>query len=360
MMTAIMTSELSAAAPADVGFASDLEERLEVARQAGILPNLHSVVAARRGRVFFEHYFSGPDAARARPLGTICFGPDTLHDLRSVTKSAVGLLYGVALGQGRVPPPEASLLEQFPEYPEVATDLAQQRLTVRHALTMTLGTEWDELTIPYTDPRNSEIAMDQAQDRYRYVLERPVVGPPGERWIYNGGATALLARMIAKGTERTLHEFAQQTLFGSLGITDTEWECGRDGEAIAASGLRMTPRNLARIGVMILNGGRWNGQQVVPTDWLSASFRPAVSMPDGRRYGYHWYLGAVARDDGKRGVRWEETVSAIGNGGQRLFLLPQLELVVVVTAGNYDAADQWRPPQIVLRDVLLPALQATK
>lgn len=180
----------------------------------------------------------------------------------------------------------------------------------------------------------------------------------GEHWIYNGGATALLARLIAKGTGKSLHEFAQQTLFGALGITGTEWECGKDGEALAASGLRITPRDLARIGVMALNGGRWDGQQVVPAEWLAASFTPAVSMPDGRRYGYQWYLGAVGRDDGRRGVRWEEMVSAIGNGGQRLFLLPRLELVVAVTAGNYDATDQWRPPQIVLRDVLLPALQA--
>ncbi len=313
-------------------------------------------MAARHGQIFFEHYFAGPDAARARPLGILRFGPGILHDLRSVTKSIVGLLYGIALSQGRVPAPEAPLLEQFPEYPDLGADPARQLLTVRHALTMTLGTEWDELTIPYTDPRNGEIAMDRAPDRYRYVLERPIARPPGERWTYNGGATALLARLIAKGTKRPLHEFARQALFGPLGI-GTEWECGKDGEALAASGLRMTPRDLARIGVMALNGGQWGGQQVVPAEWLAASFTPAVSMPDARRYGYHWYLGAVAMDDGAGGARWEETVSAIGNGGQRLFLVPRLALVVAVTAGNYDATDQWRPPQVVLRDVLLPAFQ---
>ncbi len=168
-MTATRATELGAASPAEAGFAPDLEERFDIARQAGTLPNLHGVVAARRGQVFFERYLAGPDAARARPLGIIRFGPDTLHDLRSVTKSIVGLLYGIALGQRQVPPPEAPLLEQFPEYPDLATDPARRRLTVRHALTMTLGTEWDALTIPYTDPRNSEIAMDQAPDRYRYV-----------------------------------------------------------------------------------------------------------------------------------------------------------------------------------------------
>jgi CubicO group peptidase (beta-lactamase class C family) len=141
-----------------------------------------------------------------------------------------------------------------------------------------------------------------------------------------------------------------------LGIGRTEWQCGADGEAIAASGLRMTPRDLLRIGVAVLNGGGWNGRQVIPPEWLAASLRPAVPMPDGRHYGYHWYLGAVPRDDGGGGTRWEALVSAIGNGGQRLLLLPRLDMAVVVTAGNYDAPDQWRPPLTVLRDVLLPAM----
>ncbi len=126
--------------------------------------------------------------------------------MRSVTKSIVGLLYGIALATGLAPPPEAKLVEQFLEYPDLSTDLARQRLTVGHVLTMTLGTEWDEMTIPYTDQRNSEIAMDRAADRYRYILERPVVEPPGLHWMYNGGATALLARLTAKGTGRPLED----------------------------------------------------------------------------------------------------------------------------------------------------------
>lgn len=338
---------------AAAGFAADLPDRLEDARGAGVLPNLHGVVAARGGDIFLERYFTGPDAARARPLGIVRFGPDTLHDLRSVTKSVVALLYGIALDRGQVPPPEAPLLAQFPEYPDLGADAARQRLLVRHALSMTLGTEWDELTLPYYDPRNSEIAMDAAEDRCRYVLDRPIVGPPGERWTYNGGATALLARLIARGTGMKLEDFARAALFDPLGIGATEWVQGRDGVAIAASGLRMTARDLARIGVAVLAGGRHDGRQVIPATWLAASLAPAVTMPDGRNYGWHWYLGAVPVDDGAGGVRWERTVSAMGNGGQRVFLVPGLDITLVVTAGNYDAQEQWRPPLVVLRDVVM-------
>lgn len=249
-------------------------------------------------------------------------------------------------------------MQQFPEYPDLVADRERQVLTMRHVLTMTLGTDWDELSLPYTDPRNSEIAMDRAPDRYRYILDRRVVGTPGERWTYNGGATALLARLIARGTGRTLHDYARHALFEPLGLGPTEWERDEHGDEYAASALRMTPRDLARIGVLLLAQGQWEGRQIVPADWLAASFAPAVSMPDGRRFGYHWYLGATNRGDGGGGWRREETVSAIGNGGQRLYLLPKLGLAVAITAGNYDAPDQSRPPLAVLRDVLLPALQS--
>jgi CubicO group peptidase (beta-lactamase class C family) len=106
--------------------------------------------------------------------------------------------------------------------------------------------------------------MDMAPDRYRFVLGGPVVMEPGKRWIYNGGGTALLARIIEKGTGKPLHEFARVTLFDPLGIGPTEWFTDRNGEAIAASGLRMTPRDLARIGSMMLNGGTWRERPVVP------------------------------------------------------------------------------------------------
>ena len=156
---------MSPTALTDGGFAADIGECFEIARQAGVLANVHGVVAARGGKIFFERYMPGPDNARARPLGIVRFGPETLHDLRSVSKSIVGLLYGIALGEKKVPPPEAKLMQQFPEYPDLVADSERQVLTMRHVLTMTLGTDWDELSIPYTDPRNSEIAMDRAPDR---------------------------------------------------------------------------------------------------------------------------------------------------------------------------------------------------
>jgi CubicO group peptidase (beta-lactamase class C family) len=216
------------------------------------------------------------------------------------------------------------------------------------------------VSIPYTDPTNSEIAMDRAPDRYRFVLEQPVVIEPGTRWIYCGGATALLARIIEKGTGKELHAFARERLFDPLGIGPTEWLVDDKGEAIAASGLRMTPRDLARIGAMMLRSGAIAKRQIVPAEWLARSTIPVVDIDEIRSYGYHWYLGKFAFTV-STGPRWnrsriERFWSATGNGGQRLFLFPGIDLAVAITAGNYDTPDQWVPPTRIIREVVLPSL----
>jgi CubicO group peptidase (beta-lactamase class C family) len=346
--------------PSEAGFTSDLDALLDKAIAEKRVWNLHGVVIVRQGRLVLERYFEGDDNARGQPLGKIAFKPNTLHDLRSASKSIVGLLYGIALADGKVPSPEAPLLASFPEYTDLAADPARQRWTIYNALTMTLGTDWDEQSVPYSDPTNSETAMDMAPDRHRFVLGGPVVMEPGERWIYNGGATALLARIIERGTGRPLHDFARASLFDPLGIGPTEWLTDRDGEAIAASGLRMTPRGLARIGSMMLKGGMWGDRRVVPAEWIERSTSPMVDIDEIRQYGYHWYLGkfafTVSAGPGWNRSRLERFWSAIGNGGQRLFVFPGLDLLVAITAGNYDTPDQWVPPTRLIREVVLPSI----
>ena len=194
------------------GAAGDLGARLAELQRDGRIVGLHTLLVSRAGKLVFEHYGTGADESWGMPLGTIAFGPTVLHDLRSVTKSIVGMLYGIALAHGKVPEPQAKLYDQFPEYPDLARQPGRERITVAHVLSMSLGTEWDELTIPYGDPRNSEVAMELSPDRYRYVLERPIVGEPGSKWTYNGGATALLGRLITKGTGEKLPDYARHVL----------------------------------------------------------------------------------------------------------------------------------------------------
>ncbi len=324
----------------------DLAERLDAGIRSSLLHDVHAVLVSRAGEMVVERYYAGSDESWGTLLGIVTFGPDTLHDLRSVTKSIVGLLYGIALDRGFVPPPEAKLLAQFPQYPDLAADPRRARLTVLNALNMTLGMEWDEAR-PYSDPNNSEIAMERAADRYRFILERPFVASSGERWIYSGGAVALLGYLIAKGSRMALPDFARQALFTPLGIPEFEWAHGADGVASAASGLRLRPRDLLRIGQMVLAGGEWNGNRIVSRAWLDASFAPAIDTDQGVRYGRLWYIG----DTDSR--RW---IAGFGNGGQRLYAMPEADLVCVVFCGAYNRSDQAATPSRIWRELVLPKL----
>ncbi len=344
--------------PGDAGFAPDLAARLDKAISEKRIWNLHGLVVLRNDRLVLERYFEGEDRARGvGAIGRVSFGPYTLHDLRSCSKSIVGLLYGIALLQGKVPAPEAPLFTAFPEHADLAKE-GRERLTIQHVLTMTMGTDWDESSLPYSDPSNGETAMDNAPDRYRYILERRVIGQPGAHWTYNGGATALLARIIAKGSGKTLHQFARDHLFVPLGMGATEWVTGRDGEPFAASGARTSVRDLARIGQMMLHDGKVGERVVIPAEWVSRCITPVVSTDEVRRYGYQWFVLDIAfgKPKGWAPGRLERMWMAQGEGGQRLFIFPALQLVIAITCGNYGAQDQWIPPNRILREVILASV----
>ncbi|MCC7276666.1 MAG: beta-lactamase family protein [Alphaproteobacteria bacterium] len=338
--------------PEAAGFSADLADRLDAGIRSGLLRHLHAVLVSRGGALVLERYCEGPDESWGRPLGAIACGPDTLHDLRSVTKSVVGLLYGIALDRGLVPPPDAPLLAQFPEYPDLAADPRRARLTVGHALTMTLGTQWDEQR-PYTDPANSEIAMENAPDRNRFVLDRPIVAEAGTRWIYSGGAVALVGALIARGCGDTLPDFARHALFGPLGIGEFEWAAGRDGVASAAWGLRLRARDLLRIGTLVLAGGTWEGRRVVSRAWLDAALAPAIATGDGLHYGRLWFLGDAPVPAFAGARRW---IAGFGNGGQRLWLLPDAGVAAVIFSGNYNSPDGWITPTRIWREIVLANL----
>jgi CubicO group peptidase (beta-lactamase class C family) len=337
-----------AADPTRHGFNSGFVPGLDQAIGDGALPSLHGLVILADGKLVLERYVAGVDESWGRPLGRVDFTADTIHDLRSVSKSIVGLLYGIALKLGQVPPPEALLVAQFPDYPDLARDPQLAKRKIFHVLTMTLGQEWNE-DLPYTDPANSEIAMEMAPDRYRFILERPARAEPGTSWTYTGGASALLGRLIAKGSGLSLPDFARKHLFAPLGIDATEWIAGADGTYSAASGLRLRPRDLAKIGCCVLQNGTWNGREVIPPSWLDEAFTPRIICFDDIEYGYQWYLRASTDGNGPRRF-------AMGNGGQRLILIPDRKLVIAILCGQYNHPDQWKTPAAIMLEHVLPGL----
>jgi CubicO group peptidase (beta-lactamase class C family) len=298
--------------------------------QQGEIPNVHSVLVAQDGRTIAEWYFSGTDERRGAPLGTISFGPDTLHDIRSASKSIVSLLFGIAVSQGAIPNLEVPVLDYFPEYKDLQT-ADRRKIRLKDLLTMTSGLHWDEHTYSYIDPRNSETAMDLASDRMRHILSQPIEAPPGSRWTYSGGDVALIGEVIARATKKPLDVFARDSLFTPMGITAFEWLKDDKGVPYAASGLRLRPRDMLKIGQLMLDQGRFNGRQVVPASWIEAATAPAAHVDsDGKcptEYGYFWWLWPTCTPG---------YYAAMGNGGQRIFLMPSRKLVIVITAGLYN------------------------
>jgi len=324
----------------------DLEDRIRSAE----IPNVHGVIVMRKGVTLAEWYFEGADNRRGRgPIGVVKFGPATLHDVRSVTKSVVSVLFGIAMSNGAIKDLDIAVLDFFPEYKDLQTTERRQ-ITLRHLLSMTSGLRWDESTYPYTDRRNSETAMDVADDPMRNALEQPLESLPGSQFRYNGGSVALIAEVLSRATKMNLEDFARQALFAPLGITQFEWYKDARGVPYAASGLRLLPRDMAKIGRLMLDKGSVGGRQIVPEAWVKASVSPqALIGSDGEcgfNYGYFWWLLPTCATNPASG--W---YAAIGNGGHRIFVVPEQELIIVVTAGLYDDSRQTAAVRQIIQGV---------
>ena len=217
---------------------------------------------------------------------------------------------------------------------------------------MSSGLEWHEDDTPYTSEANSENRMDNAADPYRYALQQAVVAPPGQVWNYNSGSTEVIGAVLKKATGKPVDELAGSLLFAPLGITDVEWPRNARGDPIAAGALRLRPRDLAKIGQLVLQHGAWNGTQVVPASWIEAATAPQINVSGFTSffYGYFFWLGRSLAD--KSEVQWS---AAVGLGGQRVFIVPSLDLVVVVNAGLYSSRLQSSVPMTILNQYVLKA-----
>lgn len=297
--------------------------------------NLHSLVVERGGRLVAESYRKGPDVPWLLVVPRhVAFDPGTLHDMRSISKSVVSLLWGIAQAEVGLPPVRTPVLELFPELADLRTG-GRERITIEDLLAMRSGLAWNEAG-RYGSLVNDENGLAWRSDIPRYVFGRPLATQPATHFNYDGGHTAVLAQLLQARTGSTLQEYARRKLFEPLGIVQWEWGTDLRGRARAHAGLRLRPRDLARIGRMVIAGGTWQGREIVPAAWLQASFAPRVPFgephgdPDSN-YGYQWWLGTV-----RAGGRSFAFRAAVGNGGQRLFLVPDLDLVVVLTAGEYN------------------------
>jgi CubicO group peptidase (beta-lactamase class C family) len=326
-----------------------IEARLEQRATA-----VHSVVVARHGKLVFEQYFPGYDQPWGQPDGQYEFTATTKHDMRSASKSVISLLVGIAIDRKLIAGVDEPVLKFFPDYAAVKQP-GWDAITLRHLLTMSSGFTWDEAR-PWTDPKNDEPHLVTEPDPLGYVLSRPVAAPPDTLWTYNGGGTELLGNIIERVSKQSLRAFVRETLFQPLSITDAEWKNYTNGKIAAASGLRLRPRDAAKIGQLVLNRGQWNGRQIISADWIAQSITPRFQavgyFGSTQFYGYQWWLGRSLAGD--REIKW---VGAFGWGGQRIFIVPELDLVMMTTAAQYGQPKEGVAAIDILSNIVIPSVR---
>jgi CubicO group peptidase (beta-lactamase class C family) len=252
-----------------------------------------------------------------------------LHTMQSVSKSVTSALVGIALRRGELPGVGVKLMPYFAEF-KAKSDPRRDAMTLRHVLTMTTGIEWDESSVPYTDPRNNCAVMEGREDWIQYVLDQPMAHEPGGKWQYNSGATQLLSFLIAKATGKPTDDYAQEHLFGPLGI-EYAWKRTPRGLADTEGGLYLRPRDLAKLGYLFLKDGVWEAKRLLPEGWVRDSTARQVELTGGGAYGYKWWIAPRTNPESP------EAYAASGYGGQLLIVVPRVQLLAVFTGWNiYD------------------------
>jgi CubicO group peptidase (beta-lactamase class C family) len=315
--------------PEDAGFQPTALEELTTAIKNGAFANTHAILIEHDGSLVYEQYFAGSDERWGQPLGRRVFDRDSLHDLRSASKSVTSALLGIALAidfETALARPIGSFFPHLKLRPEL------DAVTLEHVLTMTAGLEWNEMTVPYTDPKNDELQMSNVEDPVELVLSRPLREKPGTVWYYNGGLTQVLTGVIKQITGKPFDTYAKDVLFAPLGVTQYEWIGPPKWDPhmpSAASGLRMRARDLARFGSVFLHRGTREGWQILPEDWVDRSIQRHIQNTGQGAwgYGYQWWVGTLAG---------YEVVAARGNGNQRVFIVPKERLAITVFAGEYN------------------------
>lgn len=283
---------------------------LDHAREAGFVD---SMLVVRNGRIVAEAYHNG--YSESRP-----------HDVRSVSKSFLSALVGIALWRGYVPGLEAGVLGYFPEYSHPGLDPRLGLLAIRHLLTMRHGIpgEAENGYGVYWELYNSE-------NWVRATLETPLLSAPGERMRYNTFSTHLLSAILAKTAGKSTREFASEALCAPMGIDIDGWEEDPQGIHFGGNAMQFTPREMAVLGLLYLRGGLLDGLQVVPREWVALTLSPSTSQPRPNAWGalknydyaYLWWLGELGG---------EKVFMALGYGGQYIVSFPALDLIIVATA----------------------------
>jgi len=314
-----------------------IEDLIRACLDGKTFPKTDSVLVARNGKLVCEEYFYRQ--TRDKP-----------HTIQSVTKSVTSMLVGIAAERGEIESVDQLVFSFFPEYRGRKWIDEKYDITLKDILSMGAGLDWDETTYPYTDERNDNVAMNKSDDWFGYVLDKDRAFEPGEKFNYCSGLSILLGGIIKNTTGLYVDEYAEKYLFGPLGITDYSWFKSPKNIYHTGGGLSLRPRDMLKIGQVMLDGGSWNGKRILPEKWVKDSIREHARRDEQIQYGYQWWLHTFKTPKGP-----VKAAMGKGYGGQFIMIAPTLNLVAVTTALNFKKAGKsW---ELKFSDYVLPAAQ---
>lgn len=282
----------------------------------GKFPNMHSVLILKDNKLIFEEYFYE-------------FNEETLQEIRSATKSFYSALVGIAIDKKMIKSKNEPVMDFFPEYNLKNPSPEKYKITIENLLTNQSGLDCED-----DDPNSAgnENKMYGKPDWVKFVLDVPMLDTPGRKARYCSGGVMALGKIVEKASNQSLYAFSNKYLFGPMGVTKYNWEFQPDASHQDSYGqLYIRPRDMAKFGLLYLNEGRWNGTQIISGEWIRASMEQHAILRNAG-YGYLWWRPWYTID-GKK----QTGIAAKGNGGQRIYIRPDLHLVVVITGGVFNS-----------------------
>lgn len=307
ILLALVTSAITLAQDASFAPTSATSQTFTEARMAAQrLPRLHSLLISRDGELLVEEYYNGRTATQPA-------------NLKSASKSVISALVGIAIERELIASVDVKVADYFPEYISASRNADKQQITIENLLTMQSGLE---------STSNRNYGKWVLSDNWvEFALDQPLVAQPGTDMLYSTGSTHLLSAILERATGMSTRQFAQEALAAELGFAIAYWSQDPQGVYFGGNDMEITPRQMLRFGELYLRDGQYQGKQVISADWVSQSYLPHAESPrgQGRFYGYGWWL---------RDLAGMQVPVAWGYGGQLIFVVKPLDLVVVATSDS--------------------------
>jgi CubicO group peptidase (beta-lactamase class C family) len=290
------------------------------------------------GRLVMEEYFYGYTAART-------------HQMRSATKSVVSTLAGIAIDRGALPGVNEPVAPHLAYTAYANPDPRKAKITIDNFLSMSPGLDCNDHS---SNSPGRETVIDETPDWVKATMDLPMIHDSGAQGFYCSGGVAVVGRVVENAVHTKLPDFAQVNLFDPLGIKRTDWSWNYDltNADKEFSQIHLRPRDMLKLGMLFANDGRWQGRQVISSAWVKTALAEH-SRVDNTGYGYFWWRPwlNVPMPGGNQRVDY---VAAQGNGGQKIYLMPQFDFIAVFTAGDYNS--DGAPPNRIMISTILPAL----